>query len=111
MIPDSIKNVARGLADSAMKYYDGDKPGGTPGLLPAAGEFNWWEGGALFGQVSSRLSQDSYQSITDDDSDGGILVLSHPFAIKPFVCPNHQTGTTLETIPITTKRNKRFFSK
>ncbi|KAF2398931.1 glycosyl hydrolase family 76 protein [Trichodelitschia bisporula] len=47
----SIKKAAKALADSAMRYYDGDKPGSTPGLLPAAGEFNWWEAGALFGQM------------------------------------------------------------
>ena len=36
-----------------MNYYDGDKPGGTPGRLPAfaAGEYNWWQAGALFGQM------------------------------------------------------------
>jgi hypothetical protein len=51
--PDSIKDVSRQLAASAMKYYDGNQPGKTPGLLP--GDFNWWEAGALFGQVSKDL--------------------------------------------------------
>ncbi len=39
-----------------MRFYSGDKPGQTPGLVPMAGHFNWWEGGAMFGQVSSNLS-------------------------------------------------------
>lgn len=47
---ESIKDVSRQLADSAMKFYSGNQPGGTPGLLP--GDSNWWEAGALFGQVS-----------------------------------------------------------
>ena len=54
----SVKAVSRQLADSAMKFYDGDKPGSTPGLLPVAGAFNWWEAGALFGQVRSVLTFD-----------------------------------------------------
>jgi hypothetical protein len=49
----SVKNVAGQLAASAMKYYDGNKPGGTPGMIMSIGEFNWWEAGALFGQVSA----------------------------------------------------------
>jgi hypothetical protein len=48
----SVKNAASQLAGSAMKYYDGNKPGGTPGMITSIGEFNWWEAGALFGQVS-----------------------------------------------------------
>jgi hypothetical protein len=43
--------VSRELAASAMKYYDGNKPGGTPGMITTIGEFNWWEAGGLFGQV------------------------------------------------------------
>jgi mannan endo-1,6-alpha-mannosidase len=46
---ENIKDVSRQLAESAMKYYHGNEPGGTPGLLP--GDFNWWEAGALFGQM------------------------------------------------------------
>jgi mannan endo-1,6-alpha-mannosidase len=41
-----------------MAYYNGDKPGAIPGLLPpsAVGSYNWWEAGALWGQVSYSLS-------------------------------------------------------
>ena len=42
---NNIKSAARTLAESCMNFYDGDKPGGIPGLLPpsAAGSYNWWE--------------------------------------------------------------------
>lgn len=50
--------VSRELAASAMKYYDGHKPGGTPGMITSMGDFNWWEAGALFGQVRSFASED-----------------------------------------------------
>jgi hypothetical protein len=40
-----------------MAFYDGNKPGGVPGLLPATsvGSYNWWEAGALWGQVRKKL--------------------------------------------------------
>ncbi len=34
-----------------MSYYNGNESGQTPGLLPAEGQWSWWEAGALFGQV------------------------------------------------------------
>lgn len=54
-----MKNVSRELAASAMKYYDGHKPGGTPGMISSMGDFNWWEAGALFGQVRSFVNEGS----------------------------------------------------
>lgn len=51
--------MSRQLAASAMKYYNGDQPGKTPGLLP--GEFSWWEAGALFGQVSRDYRRMKHQ--------------------------------------------------
>lgn len=55
VIIDSTRSVAKTLAASTMAFYDGDKPGGTPGMLTAVGEFNWWEAGAMFGQVCCRV--------------------------------------------------------
>ncbi|KAM7208908.1 mannan endo-1,6-alpha-mannosidase DCW1 [Naviculisporaceae sp. PSN 640] len=46
---DSIKTVASSLAQDLMSLYDGDKPGGTPGLLPPP--YFWWEAGALMGAL------------------------------------------------------------
>jgi hypothetical protein len=54
--------VSRELAASAMKYYDGNKPGGTPGMIASIGDFNWWEAGALFGQV--RIFQVSFFKVS-----------------------------------------------
>lgn len=31
---ESIKSVAKTMADDMLSFYNGDKPGGTPGLLP-----------------------------------------------------------------------------
>jgi mannan endo-1,6-alpha-mannosidase len=32
--PDSLRSIASDMADDMMSFYTGDKPGGTPGLLP-----------------------------------------------------------------------------
>lgn len=50
---DSVKSVSRSLADSCMAFYDGDKPGGIPGLLPptAVGSYNWWQSGAMWTEM------------------------------------------------------------
>ncbi|KAB5566054.1 putative dfg5 protein [Coniochaeta sp. 2T2.1] len=51
---DSIKAAARIVARNLMSYYDGNKPGRTPGILPGpppAGPYYWWEGGALWGTM------------------------------------------------------------
>lgn len=37
-----------------MAYYNGDKPGMTPGILPGpppAGPYYWWQGGAMWGTM------------------------------------------------------------
>jgi hypothetical protein len=57
-----------------MKYYDGNKPGGTPGMITSIGEFNWWEAGALFGQVSPLLFLEHLCVSLTIPIDGGILV-------------------------------------
>ncbi|KAI9675301.1 MAG: hydrolase 76 protein [Caeruleum heppii] len=46
---ESIKSAARTAADGMMKYYDGNKTGGTPGNLPEP--YYWWECGAMFGAM------------------------------------------------------------
>ncbi|GAO16063.1 hypothetical protein UVI_02054080 [Ustilaginoidea virens] len=37
------------MAADMLSFYDGDKPGGTPGLLPAP--YYWWEAGAMMGTL------------------------------------------------------------
>jgi hypothetical protein len=60
IIAANVKTAAASLADSCMAFYNGDQPGGTLGLLPpnAAGSFNWWESGALWGLVCRSISVD-----------------------------------------------------
>lgn len=31
---DSVHKVAKGVADDMLSFYTGNKPGGTPGILP-----------------------------------------------------------------------------
>ncbi|KAI5867610.1 glycoside hydrolase family 76 protein [Durotheca rogersii] len=46
---DSIKDVARQIAQDLVSFYHGDEPGQTPGLLPQP--YYWWEGGAFMGAL------------------------------------------------------------
>lgn len=52
-LPDSIKEAASTLAADSMSFYDGAKPGQTPGLLYEKGnpELWWWAGGVLFDTI------------------------------------------------------------
>ncbi|KAI0172532.1 glycoside hydrolase family 76 protein [Hypoxylon sp. FL1284] len=46
---DSLKNVAKQMAEDLVSFYNGDEPGQTPGLLPQP--YYWWEGGAFMGAL------------------------------------------------------------
>ncbi|KAF4978712.1 hypothetical protein FZEAL_4954 [Fusarium zealandicum] len=49
---DAIKKTAKQLAADLIDYYHGLDPGGIPGILPGpppAGDYYWWEGGAMWG--------------------------------------------------------------
>ncbi|PHH74786.1 hypothetical protein CDD82_4763 [Ophiocordyceps australis] len=62
---DSIKTIAKSMADDMLSYYDGDKPGGTPGLLPQP--YYWWEAGAMMGALIDYwyyTKDDSYNNLT-----------------------------------------------
>lgn len=51
---DDIIATAKTLAYDLMSYYHGNESGQTPGILPGpppAGEYYWWEGGALWGTM------------------------------------------------------------
>ncbi|EOO00215.1 putative glycoside hydrolase family 76 protein [Phaeoacremonium minimum UCRPA7] len=51
---DSIKAAARTVTHNLMTYYKGNLSGQTPGILPGpppAGDYYWWEGGALWGTL------------------------------------------------------------
>ncbi|KYK57940.1 cell wall glycosyl hydrolase Dfg5 [Drechmeria coniospora] len=46
---ESIISIAKQMAADLVSYYDGDKPGQTPGLLPKP--YYWWEAGAMMGSL------------------------------------------------------------
>ncbi|KAI0106551.1 glycoside hydrolase family 76 protein [Hypoxylon sp. NC0597] len=51
---DSIISTSKTLAHNVMTYYHGNESGQTPGILPGpppAGDYYWWEGGALWGTM------------------------------------------------------------
>ncbi|KAI0172161.1 glycoside hydrolase family 76 protein [Hypoxylon sp. FL1284] len=70
---DSIKAAASQVAEDLMDYYDGSKPGHTPGILPLAtgddkdGKYNWWTGAFLWGGMLD------YRSRTGDNKYDGIM--------------------------------------
>ncbi|KAG6141465.1 hypothetical protein E4U22_000135 [Claviceps purpurea] len=51
---DAIKQSASILAWDMLQYYKGNLTGQTPGILPGpppAGDYYWWEGGAMWGTL------------------------------------------------------------
>ena len=52
--PDDIKKTAATVAYDLMTYYKGNLSGQVPGILPGpppAGDYYWWEGGAMWGTL------------------------------------------------------------
>lgn len=50
----AIIKSASGLAWDLLQYYKGNLTGQTPGILPGpppAGDYYWWEGGAMWGTL------------------------------------------------------------
>lgn len=92
-----------------MKYYNGNESGQTPGLLPASGQWSWWEAGALLGQVHGTYSRARHELTSIRWSSIG----SYQFAPKhPFtpLLTNIQ-GITPETTHTTTSPPKAYSSK
>ncbi|KAI0134341.1 glycoside hydrolase [Xylariales sp. AK1849] len=69
---DAIKQSTKTLAYDLMQYYKGNQSGQTPGILPGpppAGDYYWWEGGALWGTMIDywHLTGDSsYNDVVTD---------------------------------------------
>ncbi|ETN36848.1 uncharacterized protein HMPREF1541_07835 [Cyphellophora europaea CBS 101466] len=67
---NSVKSALKNIATGMTSYYEGDKPGGVPGLLPGSlscnpandGTYCWWEAGAMWGALIN------YWQYTGDDS-------------------------------------------
>ncbi|KAK1760280.1 glycoside hydrolase [Echria macrotheca] len=88
---DEIKESARTLAYDLMLFYEGNKTGQVPGILPGPptehkGDYYWWEGGAMMGTYIDywHLTRDpSYNHVIME----GMLHQTGPNA--DYMPPNH----------------------
>ncbi|KFA80986.1 hypothetical protein S40288_00812 [Stachybotrys chartarum IBT 40288] len=64
-LTESVMTIAKQMADDMLSFYNGDQPGGTPGLLPDP--YYWWEAGAMMGALIEYwyyTKDDSYVDLT-----------------------------------------------
>ncbi|KAL9943340.1 hypothetical protein D7B24_005142 [Verticillium nonalfalfae] len=67
---DAIRSAAKTLAHDLVAYYHGNETGQTPGILPGpppAGDYYWWEAGAMWGALID------YWHLTGDDTYNDII--------------------------------------
>ncbi|GAB1315113.1 hypothetical protein MFIFM68171_05323 [Madurella fahalii] len=83
-----IKETAATIAWDLMQYYHGNETGQTPGILPGpppAGDYYWWEAGALWGTLID------YWKLTGDDSYNDVVMQAMLWQVGPdrdFMPPN-----------------------
>lgn len=68
---EDIRSSAALLAHDTTVYYNGNETGMTPGILPGpppAGDYYWWQGGALWGTLMD------YWSMTGDSSYNDVIM-------------------------------------
>ncbi|KAF4471033.1 Mannan endo-16-alpha-mannosidase DCW1 [Fusarium albosuccineum] len=61
----SIKSIAKDIAEDLVSMYNGNQPGGTPGLLPEP--YYWWYAGAMMGTLIdfwAYTGDDDYVDLT-----------------------------------------------
>ncbi|KAI1170993.1 glycoside hydrolase family 76 protein [Nemania sp. FL0916] len=70
---ESIKQAAAQVAEDLLTYYHGDEPGQIVGILPGpppnAGDYYWWEAGAMWGTLLDYwhwTGDATYNNITYD---------------------------------------------
>ncbi len=86
---DSIRASAKTLAYDLMTYYHGNESGQTPGILPGpppAGDYYWWEGGALWGAMID------YWHYTGDDTYNDVVTQAMLHQVGPdanYMPPNY----------------------
>ncbi|KAI5464042.1 glycoside hydrolase, partial [Mariannaea sp. PMI_226] len=83
----SIKSIAKDMATDMLSFYNGDQPGGTPGLLPDP--YYWWEAGAMMGALIE------YWKYTGDESFVNLTKQGLLFQVGEYndYMPNNQTLT------------------
>ncbi|KAF3014044.1 hypothetical protein G7054_g10619 [Neopestalotiopsis clavispora] len=77
---DDIKATTRTLAYDLMTYYKGNQSGQTPGILPGpppAGDYYWWEGGALWGTMID------YWHLTGDSTYNDVVTQAMLWQVGP----------------------------
>ncbi|ROT41237.1 mannan endo-1,6-alpha-mannosidase DCW1 [Sodiomyces alkalinus F11] len=75
---DAIRESARTLAFDLMSYYRGNETGQTPGILPGpppAGDYYWWEAGAMWGAMID------YWQFTGDDTYNDVVMEAMQFQV------------------------------
>ncbi|TQV92093.1 hypothetical protein V2A60_004393 [Cordyceps javanica] len=83
----SVKSTAKSIADDMLSFYNGNKPGGIPGLLPPP--YYWWEAGAMMGALIE------YWYYTGDDGYNDLISEALLFQVgnNRDYMPNNQTLT------------------
>lgn len=75
-----IRATAKQLAADLLAYYHGNESGQTPGILPGpppAGDYYWWEGGALWGTMID------YWHLTGDTTYNNIVMQAMLWQVGP----------------------------
>ncbi|KAK3377920.1 glycoside hydrolase [Podospora didyma] len=78
---EDIKETAATIAWDLLQYYKGNQSGQTPGILPGpppAGDYYWWEAGAMWGTLID------YWKLTGDDSYNGLITDAMLWQVGPF---------------------------
>ncbi|KAK4096314.1 glycoside hydrolase family 76 protein [Parathielavia hyrcaniae] len=89
--PDQIRESSRTLAYDLMLFYQGNKTGEIPGILPGPptehkGDYYWWEGGAMMGTYVD------YWHLTGDTSYNHVVTEGMLHQVGPnedYQPPNH----------------------
>jgi mannan endo-1,6-alpha-mannosidase len=91
---DNIRESARGLAYDLMLFYEGNKTGQIPGILPGPptegkGDYYWWEGGAMMGTYVD------YWHLTGDSSYNSVVMegLLHQVGENENYMPKNHTAS------------------
>ncbi|KAI1482338.1 glycoside hydrolase family 76 protein [Daldinia eschscholtzii] len=89
---DSIKAAAALVAEDLLGFYDGDKPGKIPGILPEVedGVLGWWSGGVLWDTLLD------YKSLTGESKYDETISRGIRFQVGPnddFLSPNWTIST------------------
>ncbi|KAK4180550.1 glycoside hydrolase [Triangularia setosa] len=84
-----IKQTSSLLAWDLLQYYKGNLTGQTPGILPGpppAGDYYWWEGGAMWGTLID------YWKFTGDSSYNDLITQAMLWQVGPdkdYMPPNY----------------------